>query len=125
MYTLVNPMARMRNGRPIIPMRSALKKFRVNRRKIGRPYEFYKNEWVIPLQVHPDEIVWHWREADIERWMLRHGESEAGWREKVALPALREHERCSLMGMNAKELRRAVAETLKETMPDALIGIIY
>jgi hypothetical protein len=44
---------------------------------LGASIDRYEHEWLLPWQVRPKEIVWSFREKDMDNWMRK---NKADWR---------------------------------------------
>lgn len=72
---------------------------------------------ILPFRVHPEDIVWNWREKDITKWKTKHGKTHMDWEATVGDPALRLHEQARKEGKDFKERKTVVNEFLRVVMP--------
>jgi hypothetical protein len=72
--TLMNLNVRVRGGWPVL---NALKEMSHYKAMLGASIDRYEHEWLLPWQVRPKEIVWSFREKDMDNWMRK---NKADWR---------------------------------------------
>jgi hypothetical protein len=91
--TIINMFARIARRNPCFPISAEIIHYKV---EIPKKCDMgtYKNEWLLPLCVFIEEIVWSFHYTDVQKWLEDRGAEDIKvWEEKVSRPAFEEHER--------------------------------
>jgi hypothetical protein len=95
MITLINPYIRLQRGLPVLKMKDEMRHYGVINEYSEK---YYEDEYLLPFNSGPKEIVCTWTAADIYKQMKNNKWSETDWWEKELMVKFREHEQARKEG---------------------------
>lgn len=125
--TAINFNARRAGRWPILHMLDELKHYDV---KIPAKcsHDMYKDEYILPFRIRPEEIIGDWHQTDVEAWLRTRDPHKLNyelWEREVVRPLYVEHERSRKAGEDEKTRKSKAGELIKRLMPGAKLTNWY
>ena len=123
--TAFNVNVRVDSGWPILSMLKEIMHYGV-KIPANTHYGMYKDEYLLPFRIRPDEIVGDWHQTDVEKWMQNRGTKDIEvWAAEVVKPLYKEHERSRKAGEDDKVRKRKAGGLVEKLMPGAKLTNWY